>query len=196
MEPPQAGAQFGTGQPLHLDGDDAGAERPRHRAGATVAAGVDTELFHPQAADPEMRARLTAGQPERPLLLYVGRLSAEKEVGRIRVLLEQIPQARLAIVGDGPERGSLEQHFAGYDVVFTGYLQGQDLAAAFASADLFVFPSRTETLGLVLLEAMAAGCPVIAPAAAALPMWWTAAATAFCSIRTPTATLSRPRGSS
>ncbi len=125
--------------------------------------GVDTELFHPQAASLEMRARLTAGQPERPLLLYVGRLSAEKEVGRIRVLLEQIPQARLAIVGDGPERRSLEQHFAGYDVVFTGYLQGQDLAAAFASADLFVFPSRTETLGLVLLEAMAAGCPVIAP---------------------------------
>jgi glycosyltransferase involved in cell wall biosynthesis len=125
--------------------------------------GVDTELFHPQAASLEMRQRLTAGEPERPLLLYVGRLSAEKEIGRIRVLLENIPSARLAIVGDGPERANLESHFAGYDVMFTGYMQGQTLAAAFASSDLFVFPSRTETLGLVLLEAMAAGCPVVAP---------------------------------
>ncbi|MDX2270709.1 MAG: glycosyltransferase family 1 protein [Cyanobacteriota bacterium] len=125
--------------------------------------GVDTELFHPQAASVEMRQRLTQGKPDRPLLLYVGRLSAEKEVGRIRVILEQVPQACLAVVGDGPERGELEKHFAGYDVVFTGYLKGEALASAFASADLFVFPSRTETLGLVLLEAMAAGCPVVAP---------------------------------
>ncbi len=125
--------------------------------------GVDTETFHPQATSTEMRDQLSGGEPDRPVLLYVGRLSAEKEVGRIRVLLDQIPKSRLAIVGDGPERQSLERHFAGYDVVFTGYLKGQALAAAFASADLFVFPSRTETLGLVLLEAMAAGCPVIAP---------------------------------
>ncbi len=125
--------------------------------------GVDTELFHPEAASAQVRDRLTSGHPERPLLLYVGRLSAEKEVGRIRVLLEAMPQVCLAIVGDGPARAELESHFADHDVVFTGYLKGKDLAAAFASADLFVFPSRTETLGLVLLEAMATGCPVIAP---------------------------------
>lgn len=125
--------------------------------------GVDTDLFHPRLASPEVRERLTAGKPDRFLLLYVGRLSAEKEVGRIRVLLQEIPDVCLAIVGDGPERVELERHFADQDVVFTGYLQGKDLAAAFASADLFVFPSRTETLGLVLLESMAAGCPVIAP---------------------------------
>ncbi len=125
--------------------------------------GVDTELFHPEVASAPLRERLTSGHPERPLLLYVGRLSAEKEVGRIKVLLEQIPQACLAIVGDGPARADLEKQFADQAVVFTGYLRGKDLAAAFASADLFVFPSRTETLGLVLLEAMAAGCPVIAP---------------------------------
>ncbi|GAB4217890.1 MAG: glycosyltransferase family 1 protein [Synechococcales cyanobacterium] len=124
--------------------------------------GVDTDLFHPSAASVAMRERLTAGEPQRPLLLYVGRLSAEKEVSRIRVLLERIPTARLALVGDGPGRTDLEQHFRDHDVVFTGYLQGQDLAAAYASADVFVFPSRTETLGLVLLEAMAAGCPVVA----------------------------------
>lgn len=126
--------------------------------------GVDTELFHPGLTSVEMRDRLSAGQPERPLLLYVGRLSPEKEIGRIRVLLERIPGSRLAIVGDGPARSDLEAHFAGHDVVFTGYMQGKMLASAFASADLFVFPSRTETLGLVLLEAMAAGCPVVAPA--------------------------------
>lgn len=126
--------------------------------------GVDTELFQPGLSSAQMRDRLTAGQPERPLLLYVGRLSPEKEIGRIRVLLERIPAARLAIVGDGPARADLEAHFAHHDVVFTGYLQGETLGAAFASSDLFVFPSRTETLGLVLLEAMAAGCPVVAPA--------------------------------
>ncbi len=125
--------------------------------------GVDTELFHPSTRSDEMRDRLSGGQPERPLLLYVGRLSAEKEIGRIRVVLDRIPTACLAIVGDGPERQELERHFKGYDVVFTGYLKGRDLSSAFASSDVFVFPSRTETLGLVLLEAMAAGCPVVAP---------------------------------
>lgn len=125
--------------------------------------GVDTKLFHPSTASDAMRDRLSAGEPERPLMLYVGRLSAEKEVKRIRILLDEMPDARLAVVGDGPEREELERHFAGRDVVFTGYLQGQNLASAFASSDLFVFPSRTETLGLVLLEAMAAGCPAIAP---------------------------------
>ncbi len=124
--------------------------------------GVDTQLFHPSTASDEMRFRLSDGQPDRPLLLYVGRLSAEKEVTRIRTILEQIPETRLAVVGDGPNRDSIEQHFEGHDVVFTGYLKGHELSSAFASADLFVFPSRTETLGLVLLEAMAAGCPAMA----------------------------------
>ncbi len=125
--------------------------------------GVDTNLFHPEKASDDMRDHLSGGRSDQLLLLYVGRLSAEKEITRIRVLLDQIPQSRLAIVGDGPERSNLEQYFANHDVVFTGYLQGEALASAFASADLFVFPSRTETLGLVLLEAMAAGCPVVAP---------------------------------
>ena len=124
--------------------------------------GVVTELFHPSLTSPQMRYRLSAGEPDRPLLLYVGRLSAEKEVTRIRTILEQIPETRLAVVGDGPGRDAIEDHFDGHDVVFTGYLKGKELASAFASADLFVFPSRTETLGLVLLEAMAAGCPAMA----------------------------------
>ena len=124
--------------------------------------GVDTELFQPELASDEMRSHLSKGHINSPLLLYVGRLSAEKEVDRIKPVLESIPDARLALVGDGPYRSELEQIYDDTPTHFVGYLTGKDLAAAFASADAFIFPSRTETLGLVLLEAMAAGCPVVA----------------------------------
>ncbi|MDZ8080370.1 MAG: glycosyltransferase family 1 protein [Nostoc sp. DcaGUA01] len=131
--------------------------------------GVDTELFHPDLASLEMRSRLSQNHPESPLLLYVGRLSAEKEIERIKPILEAIPEARLALVGDGPHRQALEKHFAGTNTYFVGYLMGQELGSAFASADAFIFPSRTETLGLVLLEAMAAGCPVVAARSGGIP---------------------------
>lgn len=131
--------------------------------------GVDTETFHPQLVNQEMRSHLTQGHPESPLLLYVGRLSAEKEIEQIKPVLAAIPNARLALVGDGPHRQELEKYFAGTPTYFVGYLQGKELAAAFASADVFVFPSRTETLGLVLLEAMAAGCPVVAARSGGIP---------------------------
>ncbi|NMG58526.1 glycosyltransferase family 1 protein [Geitlerinema sp. P-1104] len=124
--------------------------------------GVDTEMFQPSLASEKMRSRLSDGHPQAPLLLYVGRLSAEKEIEQIRPVLESIPNARLALVGGGPHREALEAHFAGTATQFVGYLQGLELASAYASADAFIFPSRTETLGLVLLEAMAAGCPVVA----------------------------------
>ncbi|AFY65157.1 glycosyltransferase family 1 protein [Geitlerinema sp. PCC 7407] len=124
--------------------------------------GVDTEMFRPQPANRAMRDRLTQGHPDDPLLLYVGRLGAEKEIDRIRPVLEAIPNARLALVGDGPHRQELMRFFAGTNTHFVGYLMGEELSTAYASADAFVFPSSTETLGLVLLEAMAAGCPVVA----------------------------------
>ncbi|HEV2135373.1 MAG TPA: glycosyltransferase [Terracidiphilus sp.] len=127
--------------------------------------GVDTDLFHPKKATREMRARLTAGHPEEKLLVYIGRLSAEKEIERCREVLEALPGVRLALVGDGPQRKKLEEYFAGTPTQFAGFMQGDELAAAFASADAFFLPSRTETLGLVLLEAMAAGCPVVTPLA-------------------------------
>jgi glycosyltransferase involved in cell wall biosynthesis len=127
--------------------------------------GVDTEIFHPRRASAEMRARLSQGHPEDKLLLYVGRLSAEKEIEHCRSVLEAVPGLRLALVGDGPHRSKLEEYFAGTPTYFAGFLRGAELAAAFASADVFFLPSRTETLGLVLLEAMAAGCPVVAAGA-------------------------------
>lgn len=131
--------------------------------------GVDTEMFQPHLASRQMRSRLSNGNPDSPLLLYVGRVSAEKQIDQIKPVLEAIPEAHLAIVGNGPHREALEAHFAGTQTYFIGYLQGLELASAFASADAFVFPSRTETLGLVLLEAMAAGCPVVASASGGIP---------------------------
>jgi glycosyltransferase involved in cell wall biosynthesis len=112
---------------------------------------------------------LSGGELDKPLLLYVGRLSAEKEVTRLRDVIRAVPEARLAIVGDGPVRHELEKHFEGTPTVFTGYMRGEMLASAYASADLFVFPSQTETLGLVLLESMASGCPVVACNAGGIP---------------------------
>ncbi|MBW4520951.1 MAG: glycosyltransferase family 1 protein [Scytolyngbya sp. HA4215-MV1] len=131
--------------------------------------GVDTETFQPHLVSREMRSRLSQGHPDNPLLLYVGRLSAEKEIDRIKPVLQAIPNAHLALVGDGPYRQELQQHFEETPTHFVGYLQGAELASAFASADAFVFPSRTETLGLVLLEAMAAGCPVVAARSGGIP---------------------------
>ena len=126
------------------------------------------------ASVPAWRARRCARgsaavSPDSPLLLYVGRLSAEKDVARLKELFSVVPGMRLAIVGDGPLRAELERQFEGTATVFTGYMQGDELASAYASADLFVLPSRTETLGLVLLEAMAAGCPVVACRAGGVP---------------------------
>jgi glycosyltransferase involved in cell wall biosynthesis len=135
--------------------------------------GVDTVTFRPDLRSDAMRSRLTQGHtdrhPDAPILIYIGRLSAEKEIDRIKPVLEAIPGARLALVGDGPHREDLEKHFAGTATHFVGYLAGEELGAAYASADAFIFPSRTETLGLVLLEAMAAGCPVIAANAGGIP---------------------------
>jgi glycosyltransferase involved in cell wall biosynthesis len=131
--------------------------------------GVDTATFDPARATPEMRHHLTQGEPTSRLFLYVGRLGAEKEIEQIKPILAAIPGSRLAIVGDGPHRANLEAYFADTPTHFVGYLGGEKLAAAYAVADAFIFPSRTETLGLVLLEAMAAGCPVIAARSGGIP---------------------------
>ena len=124
--------------------------------------GVDTETFRPELRKDEMRRRLLGKfNDEGALLIYVGRLSAEKQIERIKPVLQALPHARLALVGDGPHRQQLEKTFENTATNFVGYLSGEELASAYASGDAFLFPSSTETLGLVLLEAMAAGCPVI-----------------------------------
>ncbi len=132
--------------------------------------GVDTELFRPDLASEVMRRRLHGRHDDTGnLLLYIGRLSAEKQIERIRPVLDAMPRTRLALVGDGPHRQQLERVFEGTPTTFVGYLAGEELAAAYASGDAFLFPSSTETLGLVLLEAMAAGCPVVGAARGGIP---------------------------
>lgn len=131
--------------------------------------GVDCDRFRPGRASQAMRERLSDGHPGSPLLLSVGRLSAEKSIDKIKSILEANPDARLALVGDGPHRKALEHHFAGMPVTFAGFLHGEELAAAYASSDIFLMPSRTETLGLVVLEAMSSGLPVVAARAGGIP---------------------------
>ncbi|ALX48912.1 glycosyltransferase family 4 protein [Lentibacillus amyloliquefaciens] len=124
--------------------------------------GVDTELFDPDNYDEDMRDKLSDGQTDKKLLLFVGRLAPEKEIEKIKSVLDASDEFVLAIVGDGPHRQTLEKHFAGTNTVFTGFMHGEELAKAYASSDVFVFPSTTETLGLVITEAMASGLPLVA----------------------------------
>jgi len=130
---------------------------------------VDTTEFHPRFASREVRSTLSGGHPEDPLFLYVGRLSAEKGIERLRPILEEIPRSRLAIVGGGPNKAALGAYFAGTSTFFAGYLTGRRLSEAMASVDALVLPSKTETLGLVLMEAMAAGSIIIGANAGGIP---------------------------
>jgi len=131
--------------------------------------GVDTEVFHPRFRSQEMRKRLTNGHPEDPVIVYVGRLGTEKNLTFLKEILARLPNLRLAFVGNGPNREDLEQFFAGTKTTFVGMLHGEDLSAAYASADVFVMPSESETLGFVVMEAMASKVPVIAVRAGGIP---------------------------
>ena len=123
--------------------------------------GVDAGRFGPGHATTEWRERLTGGYPEERLLIYVGRLGAEKNIDKLKSVFE-VPGTRLAIIGDGPSRNELEGAFSGTPTVFTGILKGEDLAHAYATGDIFLFPSTTETLGMAMIEALASGLPVVA----------------------------------
>ncbi|MAU09501.1 MAG: glycosyl transferase [Anaerolineaceae bacterium] len=131
--------------------------------------GVDAEKFNPSHKNAAMRHQLSDGHPDAPLLLYVGRLSQEKQVDKLKTVVDRLPHVRLAIVGDGPERENLEAHFAGTNTKFMGYMKGEALSQAYASSDVFVFPSALETFGLVVVEAMAAGLPVVATRVGGIP---------------------------
>jgi glycosyltransferase involved in cell wall biosynthesis len=124
---------------------------------------VDTELYTPLKRDPGFW--LKRGLTEPVKLLYVGRVSREKSLEMLalafRTLVDEGAGVSLAVIGDGPYRGEMERSLSGYPALFTGYLEGEELQRAYASADLFVFPSATDTFGNVVLEAQASGLPVI-----------------------------------
>ncbi len=113
--------------------------------------GVDSELFHPRRRD------AAVFDLPRPIFLAVGRVAVEKNLHEFLKL--DLPGTKV-VVGDGPARAALSKKYPG--AVFAGAMQGGQLADAYACADVFVFPSRTDTFGLVLLEALASGVPVAA----------------------------------
>ncbi len=125
--------------------------------------GVDCQLFDPQRRDDGLRAEWGVGKGA-PVLLYVGRLAAEKNLPlamRSYAALKMCyPDARLVLVGDGPLQGQLARDYP--DVIFAGVQRGNELARHYASADIFLFPSLTDTFGNVVLEAMASGLTVVA----------------------------------
>jgi phosphatidylinositol alpha 1,6-mannosyltransferase len=126
--------------------------------------GVDCELYTPEKENNKVRERYAITAPL--LLLYVGRIAPEKDIDTLSAIMRTLPDSLKArvhwlIVGDGPMLPELREQ-APDNVTFAGYKQGEELAQLYASADIFVFPSSTETFGNVALEAMASGLPVIA----------------------------------
>ncbi len=119
-------------------------------------------VFGRAASTRSYSARAWASQLPRPIFLTVGRLAVEKNLEAFLAL--DLPGTKV-VVGDGPSRASLERKFP--DAIFVGARRGEALATIYSAADVFVFPSRTDTFGLVLLEALASGLPLAAfPAAA------------------------------
>lgn len=123
---------------------------------------VDTQLFNPRRRDPALRAQWGL-KPHELAVLHVGRIAPEKNlvlaVHAFRAIQQQRPDARFVWVGDGPARAALEG--ANPDFVFRGMQRGEALASHYASADLFLFPSLTETFGNVTVEALASGLPMV-----------------------------------
>lgn len=125
--------------------------------------GVDTQLFSPEKRDPALRQRWGVAE-DGTVAIFVSRLAAEKNIPLTAKAFEAIqarfPDAACVFVGDGPERAKLEK--AHPEFIFSGMQQGEDLARHYASGDLFIFPSITETFGNVVTEAMASGLVTVA----------------------------------
>lgn len=126
--------------------------------------GVDTRLFTPSKRDPALRERWGVDPETGVVALFVSRLAAEKNIPLAVQAFERIrathPDVACVFVGDGPERAKIEKKHP--DFIFAGMQQGEDLARHYASGDLFVFPSITETFGNVVTEAMASGLVTVA----------------------------------
>jgi glycosyltransferase involved in cell wall biosynthesis len=121
--------------------------------------GIDTRVFTPAKRSPDWRARHGIGTDE-AVVLHVSRLVREKRLDTLTEALNRITLPhKVVIVGDGPDRGFAERRLP--HAIFTGFLNGEELAAAYASSDIFVFPSDSESFGNVTLEAMSSGLPCV-----------------------------------
>jgi glycosyltransferase involved in cell wall biosynthesis len=140
----------------------AGLEKMKFERVLVVGRGVDTKLFHPGCRNDLLRAQWGCGRDD-IVALHVGRLAPEKNlrlfIEAARQMQTTEPSVRVVLVGDGPQGEELRRHNP--DFHFAGMRIGEDLAAHYASADLFLFPSTTETFGNVTLEAMASGLAVV-----------------------------------
>jgi sulfoquinovosyltransferase len=129
--------------------------------------GIDVVRFNERFKCDEMRARMGGKTGEKTdeddfIICYIGRLGAEKRLVDLKPVLKEMgDKVKLCIVGTGPQEQYLHEYFKGTNTVFLGQLSGDELSRAFASADVFVMPSDTETLGFVVLESMASGVPVV-----------------------------------
>jgi glycosyltransferase involved in cell wall biosynthesis len=128
-----------------------------------VARGVDTQLFDPARRSEALRRRWGVA-PDQMVAMHVGRIAPEKNLETLiaahAAMRQRDPRVKLVFVGDGPARASMQQRCP--DAHFAGLQRGEDLAAHYASADVFLFPSLTETYGNVLPEALASGLAVVA----------------------------------
>jgi glycosyltransferase involved in cell wall biosynthesis len=132
--------------------------------------GIDTSAFQPRFRDEGIwrRAGLSGEACRAVKVLYAGRISIEKDLplltrvwGLVRQHAWQVPRPQLVIMGDGPYRAAMERELGGGDAHFLGFRHGDELSALYASADVLVFPSTTDTLGQVVMEAQSSGLPVL-----------------------------------
>ncbi len=138
-------------------------EHEGYRNVLVVSRGVDTELFHPAKRDPELRSVWNADE-DTPVVMLVSRIAPEKNLSVVILAFDKIrklnPLARLVIVGDGPARAELQKQHP--HVIFAGMQTGEALARHYASGDIFLYSSLTETYGNVTVEAMASGLATVA----------------------------------
>ncbi|WP_108928947.1 glycosyltransferase family 4 protein [Leptospira johnsonii] len=128
-----------------------------------VSRGIDSDLFHPARRNSKLKSEWGLKSSELGIL-YVGRLAPEKNldllVKTFRRIQSRVPNAKLILVGDGPSKEKLQKENP--DFIFRGMRKGKELAEHYATGDLFLFPSLTETFGNVIVEAMASGLPIVA----------------------------------
>ncbi|WP_343230705.1 glycosyltransferase [Salinicola acroporae] len=138
-------------------------ENSGYRRVSVLARGVDAQRYRPSRRDVELRRQWGAG-PHQPVALYVGRLASEKNIDLLADTMSAMQRVNPALVqvlvGDGPARKTIARRLP--EAIFTGFKTGESLARHYASADMFIFPSLSETFGNVVPEAMASGLAVVA----------------------------------